>query len=417
VTWTDSTTGEDGFKIERKSGTSGTFTQITTVGANVSSYIDSNVTDGTTYCYRVRAYIATTNSAYSAEACGTTPQPQQSFTLTVTKAGNGGGTVSSTPAGIACGADCSQSYASGSSVTLTAAPAWGSTFSGWSGSCSGTGPCTVILSTNRTATATFSQPKSVKIGVFRPSTGKWYLDLNGNGLLDGCTVDACLGPFGQQDDLPVVGHWDGTGTVQIGVFNPSTRIWKLDRNGNDRWDGCTVDLCFGPFLKSDDLPVVGRWTAGTTTDYIGIYRPSEGKWRLDLNGNGKWDSCNADGCLEPFLGTADQVPVVGDWTGTTTTKLGVFNPSTGRWKLDLNGNQEWDTCAVDRCLGPFGVSGDLPVAGDWSGTGRARIGIFDPSTRMWELDLNGNGVLDGCTMDACLGPFGQQGDLPVVGKW
>jgi len=43
--------------------------------------------------------------------------------------------------------------------------------------------------------------------------------------------------------------------------------------------------------------------------------------------------------------------------------------------------------------------------------------VFDPSSGMWDLDLNGNGVFDGCTIDACLGPFGQPGDLPVIGKW
>jgi hypothetical protein len=36
---------------------------------------------------------------------------------------------------------------------------------------------------------------------------------------------------------------------------------------------------------------------------------------------------------------------------------------------------------------------------------------------MWYLDLNGNGKLDACGVDLCLGPYGQPGDLPVVGKW
>src|SRR5947199_1145836 len=65
---------------------------------------------------------------------------QSSFALTVTKAGTGGGTVTSSPAGISCGATCSTSFTTGTVVTLSAAPAAGSTFAGWSGSgCSGTG--------------------------------------------------------------------------------------------------------------------------------------------------------------------------------------------------------------------------------------------------------------------------------------
>src|SRR5207302_7004712 len=57
----------------------------------------------------------------------------QTFTLSVGTAGTGSGTVTSNPAGITCGATCSASYTSGTTVTLTASAAGGSTFSGWSG--------------------------------------------------------------------------------------------------------------------------------------------------------------------------------------------------------------------------------------------------------------------------------------------
>ena len=84
------------------------------------------------------------------------PPPPTTFTLAVTKAGSGAGTVTSSPAGISCGATCAANFANGSSVTLTAAAASGSTFGGWSGECSGTGACTVTMSAAKTVTATFS---------------------------------------------------------------------------------------------------------------------------------------------------------------------------------------------------------------------------------------------------------------------
>lgn len=78
------------------------------------------------------------------------------YTLTVTKTGAGSGTVTSNPAGIACGATCGASFTSGTSVILTAATATRSTFAGWSGAgCSGTGSCTVTMNAAKTVFATF----------------------------------------------------------------------------------------------------------------------------------------------------------------------------------------------------------------------------------------------------------------------
>ena len=78
-------------------------------------------------------------------------------TLAVSSTGAGSGTVTSSPAGISCGATCSASFTNGAAVTLTAVPAAGSTFTGWSGNgCSGTGTCTVTVNTATSVTATFT---------------------------------------------------------------------------------------------------------------------------------------------------------------------------------------------------------------------------------------------------------------------
>lgn len=76
-------------------------------------------------------------------------------TLDVTLAGGGSGSVASVPAGIACPADCTQDYADGTPVTLTATPLPGSFFSGWTGDCAGAGTCQPALDANRAVTATF----------------------------------------------------------------------------------------------------------------------------------------------------------------------------------------------------------------------------------------------------------------------
>lgn len=76
--------------------------------------------------------------------------------LVVARAGAGSGTVTSSPAGIDCGNTCSANFATGTSVTLTATPASGSTFTGWSGACSGSSACILSMSAARSVTATFA---------------------------------------------------------------------------------------------------------------------------------------------------------------------------------------------------------------------------------------------------------------------
>ncbi len=80
------------------------------------------------------------------------------FDLTVLKSGLGVGTVTSSPVGINCGSACEGSFVDGSSVTLTASPATGSSFTGWNGSgCSGTSTCTVTMSRARAVNAEFTK--------------------------------------------------------------------------------------------------------------------------------------------------------------------------------------------------------------------------------------------------------------------
>jgi hypothetical protein len=89
--------------------------------------------------------------------------------LTVTRAGDGRGTVSSDPAGIRCRRTCSATFAAGTDVELRAVPAADSIFVRWSGACGGTAPtCTVTVSDSTTVTATF---RSHRLAITRIGTG------------------------------------------------------------------------------------------------------------------------------------------------------------------------------------------------------------------------------------------------------
>jgi preprotein translocase subunit YajC len=79
------------------------------------------------------------------------------YTLTIVKSGTGSGMVTSSPAGINCGDDCSETYSKVQKVKLTAKADASSTFTGWSGGgCSGTKTCTVTVDTAVTVIADFA---------------------------------------------------------------------------------------------------------------------------------------------------------------------------------------------------------------------------------------------------------------------
>ena len=71
-----------------------------------------------------------------------------SYALTTATAGTGSGAVTLNPAG--------GTYSHGTMVTVTATPATGSTFTGWSGACTGSGACIVTMDAAKTVTATFT---------------------------------------------------------------------------------------------------------------------------------------------------------------------------------------------------------------------------------------------------------------------
>ena len=79
-----------------------------------------------------------------------------SYNLSVAKSGTGSGTVTSNPTGINCGSTCSASYSYNTQITLSVTPAVGSTFTGWSGACTGSGTCTVTMDNAKSVTANFN---------------------------------------------------------------------------------------------------------------------------------------------------------------------------------------------------------------------------------------------------------------------
>ena len=194
----------------------------------------------------------------------------------------------------------------------------------------------------------------------------------------------------------------------IGVFNSGA--WYLDINGSMAWDGTPADLTYGfGGGLTGAVPVTGDWS-GTGTTKIGVF--DNGIWYLDLNGNGAWEGDPADRNCFFGVGLTGAVPVIGDWNGTGTTKIGVFLD--GIWYLDLDGNGAWDGEPTDRIISfGVGLAGASPATGDWNGSGSTKVGIF--ADGFWYRDFDGNGAWDPAV--DTISNFGTPGDIPVAGKW
>jgi PKD repeat protein len=113
------------------------------------------------------------------------------YSLTVSTDGTGSGAIGSSPAGISCGYTCQASFDAGTTVTLTPTPDASSTFTGWSGDCSGGGSCQVTMNQARSVTATFAL-KTSSLTVAKAGTGSGQVTSSPAGISCG---NACQASF------------------------------------------------------------------------------------------------------------------------------------------------------------------------------------------------------------------------------
>ena len=165
----------------------------------------------------------------------------------------------------------------------------------------------------------------------------------------------------------------------------------------------------GMEVSSDPVPMAGLSFTGPIViaaidfgrkgeDTVGVFR--NGAWLLDYDNDATSDKTVGFGM------TGDR-PTAGDWSGDGKDTVGVFR--SGMFFLDYT-NNGW---TPDDLIIPFGMTGDLPIAGDWNGDGKDTVGVFRPSAGMFFLDYTNNGW----TPDDAAIAFGTSGDQPLAGDW
>lgn len=372
LSWTDKSANETGFKIEASTA-GGTFAQIGTVGANVTSYAATGLAPGLSYVFRVRAYHATGNSSYAtAAAARTVSTGSVNFKMDV----NGDGKT-----------DVVVLFNNGSSTTIRVSLATGTGFGAF---------------VDTVTTASFGTP-----GVDR----QWIpMDANGDGKTDFVLLWNNAG-------TTVARIYPSTGST-FGGFTDSTVAGTFGVLGVDRyWTKGRLDAD----LKEDLLLVwkdgtgqsIARTCLSTGTGF-GISADSaalgsfgtlnvDRQWLpMDVNGDAKtdlvliWNNAGttaARTCLNnnnTFAITSDST-IAGSWDTFDAERLYLSGEVNGDGKQDLiliwrdADNQTTARACLSSGTG-FGLNTDSVVAGTWGTMGVDRYWI--------PMDANGDGKTD-----------------------
>jgi protocatechuate 3,4-dioxygenase beta subunit len=195
--------------------------------------------------------------------------------------------------------------------------------------------------------------------------GEWLLDINGNGVWDRGDLWAKLGERG---DKPVVGDWDNDGKDDIGIFGPE-------------WEGDDLAIEHEPGLPD---PENRRVSVPKNLPPRDERLVRERLMQRSIAGEPRSDVIDH---VFRFGSDMDQ-PVAGDFNGDGVSTLGIF--SGGKWRIDVNGDGRF--AAEDDAYFDFGEPGDIAVVGDFNGDGLDEIAVV--RGRNLIIDSNGNGAWD-----------------------
>ncbi|HTA46540.1 MAG TPA: SBBP repeat-containing protein [Bryobacteraceae bacterium] len=195
----------------------------------------------------------------------------------------------------------------------------------------------------------------------------------------------------------------------------------LGGTGNDGGNAIAVDfetsIAVVGQTGSQDFPVVGTMQSSSSeilssfvTKFapsftIGVAYGSTGQLTITTD---PWHV--AAYTQSTTFGNATDLPIAADWNGSGKKKVGVFR--NGTWILDMDGSGTIDSNSKQV---QFGQAGDIPVVGDWLGTGHIALGLFRQGTFILDLSGHLSGVPTGQS-DATFS-FGQGGDVPIAADW
>ena len=219
--------------------------------------------------------------------------------------------------------------------------------------------------------------------------------------------------------VPLKGDWTGGGRDSVGYYDPAERRFLLYGATTNASDPQTIIDASGAAVAGW-IPLVGDWN-GDGTDTPGFYDSATNTFRLSnstasFTADVEFAATHWNGGRLP----ASFKPLVGDWDGDGDTNVGLYNPATNHFWL----NRLDATWARTRPEGlilfrprlPYFLPRSwVPLAGDWNGSGTDTVGLYDPLGRTFYLNNRTDGSIT--TVVSARTPFADRSWLPVTGDW
>lgn len=298
------------------------------------------------------------------------------------------------------------------------------------------------------------------LAVFRPSNGTWYVWPSSGrcpSQMYSVSGGGCYRQWGLPGDVPISGDYDGDRKTDFVVFRPSNLLWYL------RWSSFNGNMVIQFGLPGDILDELDF--EGDSRSDLAVYRPSNSKWYIRESStavvkeflhprtpsgtyehvpvSGRWDAyplrAEQASLYQKFpskgtiwarwlwnnghyTGTYNEpvndedIPVVGNYVGTSYVDYTRWRPSTGQCFTLQNYGPLQPLALLDPIQ--WGLSGDIRLAGDYDGDGYQDRCVWRPSgawSGTWfVLPSSGNCPSSMSPIaNGCYRQWGLPGDIPI----
>gem|GEM_PF-750451 len=204
-------------------------------------------------------------------------------------------------------------------------------------------------------------------------------------------------PYDFGDQVKYIFDWGDDATSETGFVDSGVNV-----SASHSWS--SEGIYFVKVRAVDNHGAASNWsdpvevTMTSEIDTPGLFRPSASEWYFNYD-NAGWSEYSFD------WGVSTDIPVAGDWDGDGNDEAGLFRPSTSTWYFN------YDNAGSSEYSFDWGLSTDIPVVGDWDGDGKDEAGLFRPSTGTWFFNYDNAGSSEYSFV------WGLGSDVPVAGDW